>query len=64
MKRDPEYFLVEGSQIEALRRVLITVQQRIDDVFEGDCLPVRVNRSILPDEPEARNCRLKLEELF
>lgn len=64
MNKETQYFLMDTSQIEALRRLLIKVQQRIDEIFEEDCLPVKMKPSLFDNHQEGGKSRLDLEELF
>lgn len=64
MNKDKSYFLINLEKIVALRRLLMQVQQRIDEILEEDCLPVKMNQSLFEDDPEDRMSRLKLDEIF
>ena len=64
MNKDKSYILINLEKIVALRRLLIQVQQRIDEILEEDYLPVKMNQSLFDDDPEDRMSRLKLDEMF
>jgi hypothetical protein len=64
MNKNPSYILIKLGQVEALRRLLIQVQQRIDEILEEDCPAVKVKQSLFDDGPAGEMSHLKLDEMF